>query len=61
MLQGHNGAETPSGEQIKLRIGGGWRDVVGKGVGEDIKISKKKRKRKRWTQPPKACPHIVDN
>lgn len=45
MLQGHNGAETPSGEQIKLRIGiplrEGWRDGVGKRVGEDVRIRKK--------------------
>lgn len=42
MSQGHNGAETPSGVQIKLRIGiplredgGMW---WGKEQGEDIKI-----------------------
>lgn len=38
MLQGHNGAETPSGEQIKLRIGipfgeGGGCGEEGKGGG----------------------------
>lgn len=62
MLQGHNGAETPSGEHVKLRIGiplregGGIRWV--RNWGRTLK--NKKWRRRKWILPLEAYPLTVD-